>query len=66
MSPLIIFQLGFLVGKLGREKVVVLHLDEGNLKRPTQFFELLYIVFDVQNLWQNELMTALRKAGLRS
>ena len=63
LNPNIVFQLGFLVGKLGREKVIVLYIEESNLKRPTQHFELLYIPFDAQNLWQNALMTQLRNAG---
>ena len=57
------FQLGFLVGTLGRQKVLVLYKEQPNFLPPTNYFEILYIPLDAFQHWQKELMDRLRIAA---
>ena len=60
-----IFELGFLVGKLGKGRVAVIY-EEGptRFKRPTEYFDLLYTPFDTTGLWQKRLINQLYTHGL--
>ena len=67
VKPEIVFQLGFLVGKLGRNRVVALYEEMDDFKRPTNYFEILYIPVDDhegKNYWQNELIKRLNMAEI--
>ncbi len=59
-----IFELGFLVGKLGRNRVTVFYQDIERFKRPTEFFDLLYVLFNDQNFWQEQLIHQMKASGL--
>lgn len=51
------FSLGFLVGKLGRKRVIALYTDEEHFKRPTNYFDVVYIAYDQAGSWKRELAT---------
>ena len=59
-----IFELGFLVGKLGKSKVAVFYEESDRFKRPTEFFDLLYTDFDRHGHWQKRLLGQLLSAGI--
>ncbi len=56
----VVFELGYWIAKLGREKVLALYYDQKSYRCPTKFFDVLYIPFDKKNLWQNELKSKLK------
>lgn len=59
----IVFELGFLTGKLGRDRVFVLHQDSKNFELPTAFLDILYIPYRKMGEWQLELVRQLKRAG---
>ena len=62
-QPNVIFELGFMIGKFGRDKVFVLYDGKKNYELPTEFFNAYYILYDESRIWQNELAKALKDHG---
>ena len=63
-APKTVFDLGFLVGKLGRNRVVVFYEEIDKFKRPTEYFDLLYVPFDASGRWQEKLMRHIKFCGV--
>lgn len=58
----VIFELGFFIGKLGRERVCALY-DEG-VEVPSDYQGVAFVPFDNRFAWRLELAKELRAAGL--
>lgn len=58
----VIFELGFFFGKLGRDRVVVLH--EENVEKPSDISGLAYISLDQAGAWKQALARELEAAGI--
>ena len=58
----VVFEHGFFVGKLGRDKVAV--LVKPDVERPSDIDGVLYISFGKNNHWKNELKRELQASGL--
>lgn len=59
----IVFELGFLVGKLGRQNVFVLYHEQKSFLLPTNFLHVLYYPRDEKGRWKDELLKRLKTAG---
>ncbi len=59
-----VFDLGFLVGKLGRSRVAVFYEEIEKFKRPTEYFDILYTAYDDKGMWQEKLYKQLNACGL--
>jgi len=59
----VIAELGFFVGKLGREKVLPLYRKADNFEHPSDFAGVLYKEFDEPGHWRFELVKELQAAG---
>ncbi len=59
----VVFDLGLLVGKLGRDRVFVLYQETRDFELPTDFFDVLYAPYSKVGGWQLELLRQLKKAG---
>ena len=57
-----VFECGYFIGKLGRERVCVLVKD--NLERPSDYDGVIYIALDGSNGWKLELIRELKSVGL--
>jgi len=57
----VIFELGFFIGKLGRERVCALH--KGEVEIPSDFSGVLWIRSDPEGAWQFKLARELKAAG---
>lgn len=57
----VIFELGFFIGKLGRDKVCV--LTKGDPEIPSDYAGVEYIPLDDHGAWKMELFKELREAG---
>jgi len=55
------FALGFLVGHLGRKHVIAIYTDDKRFKRPTNYFDAVYIAFDRTGLWKKEVAACLKE-----
>ncbi len=59
-----VFELGYLVGKLGKAKVAIFYEESPKFKRPTEYFDLLYTSFDANGVWQKRLLNQLNNSGV--
>ena len=57
----VIFELGFFIGALGRERVCALH--KGEVEIPSDFSGVLWIRMDGEGAWQLKLARELKAAG---
>ena len=57
----VIFELGFFIGKLGRERVCA--LTKGDLEIPSDYSGVVYITLDNDGGWKLTLLKELRAAG---
>ena len=58
----VVLELGYFIGKLGRDRVVVLHEDEVEI--PGDVHGVVYIPLDSAGRWRYDLMRELKVAGL--
>ena len=59
----VIMELGFFLGKLNRERVVVLVEDVENFEFPSDYHGVLYIPFDSKGNWKFALVKELKECG---
>ena len=60
----VIFQLGYWIGKLGRNRVFTLFYDQRNFRRPTEHFDVIYTPLDKNGAWKKELAKRLSTFGI--
>ena len=61
----VIFELGYLIAKLGRSNVTVLYKgDEGAIEIPSDYAGVLYISLDSGDGWKMRLIGEMKSAGL--
>ena len=58
----VVFELGMVVGRLGRDRVAIFHL--GNLERPTDILDLIYISLEDTNQAKQLFMKHLKEVGI--
>jgi predicted nucleotide-binding protein len=58
----VVFELGFFIGRLGREKVCALYVE--GVELPSDFQGVIYIPFDVSGAWRLSLAKELKASGL--
>lgn len=61
----VIFELGFLVAKLGRERVVTLMKKRKPVEPPSNYSGILYRELDPYGEWQDELLKIMQAAKIR-
>ncbi|HSE82918.1 MAG TPA: nucleotide-binding protein [Thermodesulfobacteriota bacterium] len=59
----VIFELGYFVGKLGRERVVVLYREDDSFEMPSDYSGVLFVPFDHAGRWQFDLVRELKACG---
>ncbi len=59
----VVLELGFLLGKLGRQGVFVLYQELKNFEFPTNFFDILYTPYTKMGSWQFELLRQMKSVG---
>ncbi|WP_083269447.1 TIR domain-containing protein [Bosea vaviloviae] len=57
----VILELGYFIGRLGRNRVVA--LKSGDIELPSDFFGVAYQEFDPAGAWQRALASELQEAG---
>ena len=60
----VILELGFFLGKLGRDQVAVLFRGDGNFDKPSDYDGVLYIPVDENGHWKFGLVKELKAAGI--
>lgn len=58
----VIFELGYFIGKLGRDKVCALYKKDVAI--PTDYLGVLYIEMDAKNGWKLQLAKEIKQAGI--
>ena len=59
----VILELGFFLGRLKRDRVVVIHREAENFEMPSDFAGVLFVPFDNRGTWKFELVRGLKAAG---
>lgn len=59
----VIFELGFFIGKLGRNRVLILYQEENNFEMPSNYSGVLYTPYDNSGRWQFDLVKELKACG---
>ena len=59
----VILELGFFLGKLGRDRVIVIHREADKFEMPSDFAGVLFVPFDNRGTWKFEMVRELRAAG---
>jgi predicted nucleotide-binding protein len=59
----VIFELGFFVGKLGRERVCVLYKE--NVEIPSDYEGMLYVKMDKSDGWKAKLAREMKEVGIK-
>jgi predicted nucleotide-binding protein len=59
----VILELGFFLGKLGRDKVAIIHRQEENFEIPSDYSGVIYIPYDEGGNWPYKLGKELKEAG---
>lgn len=60
----VILELGFFLGRLGRQRVAVLHAVGEDLEKPSDYDGVVYIPVDAGGTWKYLLVKELKAAGL--
>ena len=61
----VIFELGFFIGKIGRENVVVIHEQIDNFEIPSDYQGVLYIPYDNIGNWKLSIAKELKAIGYK-
>jgi len=59
----VIFELGYFLGKLGREHVFALYRREQDFELPSDYSGVLFVPYDSSGRWQFELVKELKAVG---
>ncbi len=59
----VIFELGFFIGKIGRDRVCALHT--GDVELPSDYSGILYISMDEAGAWELRLAKEIKASGIR-
>ncbi len=62
----VVFELGFFLGKLGKNRVVVIHKEADKFETPLNFSDVLFVPFDNRDNWKFELVRELKAAGYKA
>lgn len=63
-QPSLVFQLGYLIGQLGKNRVLVIHEEIKNYKCPTGYFEIFYAPYDAAKGWHEEVRRRMKACGM--
>jgi predicted nucleotide-binding protein len=58
----VIFEHGYFTGKLSRKKVCVLYME--GVELPSDLSGVVYISYDVDNLWREKLIKEIKSSGI--
>jgi len=56
----VVLELGFFIGRLGRERVLALHKNVPNFEMPSDYQGVIYKPFDDAGAWRFELVKELK------
>lgn len=59
----VIFELGFFLGRLGRQNVVAIYRPHESFEMPSDYSGVLFIEYDTSGIWRNKLAKELKACG---
>lgn len=60
----VIFEMGYFIGKLGRERVLAIHENNEKLEIPSDYVGVIYVPYDKNGSWQFVLAKELKACGI--
>lgn len=58
----VVFELGYFIGKLGRERVIALYQQDAEFEMPSDYSGVLFVPYDAAGRWQFDLVKELKAA----
>lgn len=59
----VVLELGYFLGKLGRNRVIALYREDANFEMPSDYSGVLFVPFDSAGRWQFDLVKELKASG---
>ncbi len=59
----VVFEMGYFIGKLGRERVAILHPSVNDFEMPSDYSGVIYLDYDIKGTWKFELARELKECG---
>lgn len=59
----VVFELGYFIGKLSRERVIALYMQDPEFDMPSDYSGVLFVPYDAAGRWQFDLLKELKSAG---
>ncbi len=59
----VVFELGYFIGKLGRENVLALYKPDEKFEMPTDYSGVLYVPYELNGRWKFDLIKELKACG---
>lgn len=60
----VVFELGYFIGSIGRESIIILHDIGKEIEKPTDFAGVVYEPFDEYGGWKSKLIKEMKVSGL--
>jgi predicted nucleotide-binding protein len=60
----VIFELGYFIGKLGRDKVLAIHELTDNFEIPSDYSGVIFVPYDNKGSWRFEIVKELKATGI--
>ena len=59
----VIFELGYFIGKIGRNRVIALYKDSENFEMPSDYSGVLFVPYDMSGKWKFDICKELKSCG---
>jgi len=59
----VIFETGYFIGKLDRNRVILLHKEESDFEFPSDYLGIIYIPYDDKEAWKFKILKELNSQG---
>lgn len=59
----VIFEFGYFIGKLGRERVVALHKVSKNFEMPSDYSGVIFVPYESKGSWKFQIVQELKASG---
>ncbi|MGJ0848775.1 TIR domain-containing protein [Tissierella praeacuta] len=59
----VVFELGYFIGKLGKDRVLSLYTQDKNFEMPSDYSGVLYTEYDATGMWKYKLGKELKSSG---
>jgi len=60
----VIFELGYFIGRIGRERVVGLYEENGDIELPSDYQGIIFVTYDSGGAWKHQILKEMKAVGI--